>query len=387
MNILIYTDRFLEKTMTFINNQIEFVNKDNNVTIACIENINTDLFDIKNVNTLKYSKYGLNNIMNKISYKFNVINTFSSKALANQIGEIIEAKKIDIMHVHFGPCLLRILDCIEKVKIPTIVTLHGYDASSLLNNEAYKIKLKHALELENVFAISVSKYMKDKLIDIGIKEDKIFVHYIGTNTEFFEDVDKMPIEHDKKIKLLQVARFVEKKGHSYLIEALRKYIYKYDDNIELILAGEGELKNKIEKMVVKFGIEKNVRFLGAVNKYEVKNLIDECDIFVQPSITDSKGDQEGIPTAIMEAMAMRKPILSTRHSGIPELVRNHDDGLLSEEGDIIGLCNNLRDLIINYDKFANNSRELIINEFDVNKNCEGLEKIYFEVMKRSRVRR
>jgi len=249
-------------------------------------------------------------------------------------------KKFDIIHCHFGPngilgAHLKEIGINGKI----LTTFHGYDMSIfIINNNAYK-----KLFLNGDLFLPISNYWKRKLIRLGCNEKKIIVHHMGIDLEKFKFFERRK-EPGKPIKILTVGRLVEKKGYEYAIQAIVKTIEKYR-NIEYLIVGNGPLRRKLENLISELGIESYIKFLGVVNQNEVLNLYQQAHIFILPSITASNGDQEGIPVVLMEAQATGLPIISTYHTGIPEVVVNGKSGFLVPEKDVDALAERLEYLI------------------------------------------
>jgi colanic acid/amylovoran biosynthesis glycosyltransferase len=142
----------------------------------------------------------------------------------------------------------------------------------------------------------------------------------------------------KSTKLFIAAEFREKKGHEVLFKALKKLDR---EDITLWIAGRGKLD--VRRMAEDIGVSHQTVFLGAVPMSIMNILYEACDFFVLPSRTASNGDREGVPVAIMEAMSWRKPVISTRHAGIPELVSE----ILVDENDVDGLADAIAYLVDN----------------------------------------
>lgn len=373
MNILVYNSIFLNRSETFIYNQINSIKKYNKVFIGCQSRKNEDLFPLDNVHILSKSNKKIT--INKILHKLKIIYNINDNIFNDNLRELITSKKIDLIHIHFGTNLMMFANVIEKYNIPTIITFHGFDASAMLNNKLYVKEIVSLLNKKNIYGITVSNYIKNRLIKLGVEKEKLIVHYIGTDLEFF--TRNKPRDRIKnRIKLLQVSRFVEKKGHIYTLKALKEYINNYDDNIQLTLAGEGPLEQKIRKEVKLLNLQDYVKFIGPVNSNQVRDLMDNNHIFVQHSITADNGDQEGIPIVLMEAMDMSMPVISTYHSGIPELVRNKIDGYLVREKDYINYAKKIRLALNNYNNLGLDSKNWIQEKFNLNKNSERLNNIY-----------
>ena len=142
---------------------------------------------------------------------------------------------------------------------------------------------------------------------------------------------KRKIENIKEqLKLISVARLVEKKGLNYSIIAVAKALEEVK-NITYNIIGDGELKDQYKDLIIKLNAEGKIKLLGWKNNGEVIKHLRRSDILLAPSITSQKGDQEGIPVVIMEAMALGLAVISTKHSGIPELVEDGKSGFLVNE--------------------------------------------------------
>jgi colanic acid/amylovoran biosynthesis glycosyltransferase len=137
---------------------------------------------------------------------------------------------------------------------------------------------------------------------------------------------------------------------------------------DYIIAGDGPLRNKLNNLINKFRIESKVKILGNKTHEEIIELLYGSDILLAPSLVAKDGDCEGIPVVIMEAMATGLPVISTYHSGIPELVKNGKSGFLVPEKDIKGIADKLKYLILHYEKrlvMGRAGRKIIEKEYDV----------------------
>jgi colanic acid/amylovoran biosynthesis glycosyltransferase len=135
------------------------------------------------------------------------------------------------------------------------------------------------------------------------------------------------------LKLLTPARFVEFKGHSYLIQAL-SLLTRAKIDFKLDLAGKGPKEAEIRSMVKDFGLDRNVSFLGEISHDRLLNRLASRDwhVVVLPSSVASWGDNEGLPVSLIEAMACGIPVISTRSGGIPELI-DGDAGIIVPPSD------------------------------------------------------
>jgi len=252
------------------------------------------------------------------------------------------SKKFDIIHCHFGPNgMLGIYAKEMGVRAPVITSFNGYDCSLTIvtgGRDFYRDLFRQG----DLF-MPVSDYFRRRLVELGCDEKKIVVHHSGIDLGKFMFLERK-IRDGEMVKILTVGRLVEKKGHEYMIKALARLVARRQ-NILYVIAGVGPLRAGLESLSRKLGIEKHVRFMGAVNQDELLLLYRSAHVFALPSITADNGDQEGISATLMEAQASGLPVLATWHSGIPELVVDGKSGFLVPERDVGALEDKLNYLI------------------------------------------
>lgn len=266
----------------------------------------------------------------------------SPKALY-QINPFINRGPYDIVHCQFGPngilgTLLRDRGAFQG---KVITTFRGYDISSYIThkgNDVYSDLFKKG----DLF-LCVSERIKDKVIRLGCNEGKVVVHRSGIDTRKFVFIPREP-KHNDKVRLLTIARLVEKKGVEYGIRAVAKILKQYP-NTEYNIAGDGPLRSKLESLVKEMKVGHSIKLIGWKCREKIIELLGEADILVAPSVTSKTGDQEGIPGVLREALARGLPVVSTQHSGIPELVQDGVSGFLVPERDADALADKLDYLI------------------------------------------
>lgn len=116
-------------------------------------------------------------------------------------------------------------------------------------------------------------------------------------------------------------------------------------DVALDIVGDGPLRASLESLIGELGMSNVVRIIGAKSREDVARVVGAAHLFVGPSVTARDGDMEGIPVALMEAMASGVPVVATRHSGIPELITDHASGLLVPERDSQALAEAIRWLV------------------------------------------
>lgn len=136
------------------------------------------------------------------------------------------------------------------------------------------------------------------------------------------------------LNVLAVARLTEKKGVQYLVRAMALL----PANVTLTVIGTGPLDKPLRALVDELMLGERVQFAGARTHEEVRRYLSDADVFVLPSVTAQNGDMEGVPVVLMEAMATGVSVVSTVHSGIPELIQNEETGLLVPERNHIELA-------------------------------------------------
>jgi colanic acid/amylovoran biosynthesis glycosyltransferase len=180
------------------------------------------------------------------------------------------------------------------------------------------------------------------LIELGCDERKVIVHRAGVDTARFEYRPRT--RKSGPVRLLTIARLVEIKGIDYAIHAVANAMKRGQD-LQYKIAGDGPLRNSLEGLIEKLGVGDKIKLLGWQDQEGVIGLLREADILLAPSVTGGDGNQEGIPVVLMEALAQGIPVIATRHSGIPELVRDGEAGFLVPERDSEALGDKLVYLI------------------------------------------
>lgn len=242
---------------------------------------------------------------------------------------LILLPKYDIVHAHWLIPQGIIQAFFRK---PYIVTGHGGDVTSLNKGILRNLKIQCLKNASHVTV--VSKHLERKVREL-VPQIHPSVISMGVDTSLFGRRHRIPgyfNQGDRKV-ILFVGRLAEKKGVTYLIEAMKQV------DALLIIAGDGPLKQKLQAQAA--CLSHKVLFLGAKTHEDLKTIYASADIFAAPSITAKDGDQEGIPTAIMEAMASGLPVVASDSGGISQLITNGKNGLLCEEKNIGQLAEKL----------------------------------------------
>ena len=157
-------------------------------------------------------------------------------------------------------------------------------------------------------------------------------------------------------------------------------------DVKYKIIGDGPIKSELEELIKDLKISNSVKQLGWKKQEEVVKLMEEADIFLAPSVTSYNGDQEGIPVVLMEALAQGLPVISTYHSGIPELVKDGVSGYLVHERDVNALSERLGHFIENQNlwaKMGRAGRNYIENYYNIDKLKEQLVEIFQKLVNRN----
>ena len=264
----------------------------------------------------------------------------SSKLLLPSI--VANAKQTftaDVFLVHFGyaGALANKLRELGVLKGKQATVFHGADISRR------HILEEHKLDYVNLFRQSelmlpISNLWKNKLIEMGCPPEKIHVTRMGIEPEKFNFQPRQAFQ--MPLRIVSVARLTEKKGLDVAVKA-SAILKQRGGQFQYTIIGNGDQDEMMRDFIAREGMEDCVSMPGFKPQEEIRRALSEADIFLLPSKTAADGDMEGIPVALMEAMAVGLPVVSTFHSGIPELIENNVSGWLVEEDDPEALAETL----------------------------------------------
>jgi glycosyltransferase involved in cell wall biosynthesis len=374
--IVIYCGHdFIANTMTFVYNQLEKLHEcEIELLIICTKRINQKEFpDIGKVTQVEYNLF--DKIYVKLFTREHGIRDDFPYFQKQKIMYEIKSFNPDLIYAFFGSNGLEIYPISKKLNIPIYVSFLGIDASTFLENEFYLKNVKEKLFLGAKIVV-LSQNMHQKFIDLGCKRKNLYINHLAVNTEKFKFIKRKSLIEKKlsseKIVFLQVSRFFEKKGHKFTILAFARALQDYS-NLELVLGGDGPLLDSMIELSNSLGISDHIKFLGRITNSKAIELMENSDVFLHHSITASNGDQEGTPTAIIEAMAVGLPVISTYHAGIPEQVIDGKTGFLVNEGDVDTYSKKIIDMIgMDTTEFSINARSHIVSNYNIDIEVKSL---------------
>jgi len=315
--------------------------------------------------------------LNVFKYKKDALNL----SILYRIVPFVDRGDYDVVHCHFGPSgiLGATLRNLGIFRGSLLATFYGHDISSYVRKCGRHV---YAPLFESCdMILCLSEVMRQQLIDLGCSRQKVVVHHLGINTRRFAFSPRVK-SPDGRIRLLTLARLVEKKGIEYAIRAVAKVSRRYPD-IEYRIAGDGPLRKELEKLIESLGADKYVKLLGWKSQAEVLQLLGDSHIFIVPSITAGDGDQEGTPTVLLEALAQGIPVLSTWHSGIPEVVIDGNTGFLVPERDAEALAEKLVNLLEHpehWAKLGSAGRRHVEEYYDIDRLNRRLISLYEQLL-------
>lgn len=300
----------------------------------------------------------------------------SSLSLLFESVPLLKERKYDVIHCQFGSLGPRTLQLkqIGAISGKLVVSFRGYDATEYLKKRP---GVYDELFREADLFLAVSDSLRRLLIEAGCPKDKIGLHYSGIDCLKFTPVERT-VRDGEPVKVITIARLVEKKGVAYALRAVAAALAA-GRRVTYTIIGDGPLHGDLDRLIRELGIGRNVQMAGWKNHDEVIGLMRESHVLMAPSITTGDGDQEGIPNVIKEAMALGLPVISTMHSGIPELVENAVTGFLVPERDVDALTDRLVHVIDNPDMWADmgrNGRSYVEANYDINALNDRVVEIY-----------
>ncbi|GGB04560.1 glycosyltransferase [Allosediminivita pacifica] len=275
--------------------------------------------------------------------RHSVIGTPAGRQAA-ALRDFLRAQRIEAVLCEFGNRAAQVAPVANALGIPVFTYFRGFDGSKLLEERFYPRAFRLLMpRLAGVFA--VSHFLLENLASKGITHPNAHVIPSGADTTRFTPGVKQPGY------VVAIGRMVEKKQP---LTTLRAFIAaaKANPDTRFEMIGGGELLARCREEVAVAGLADRIALPGALPHADVADRLSRATIFAQHSVTGEDGNTEGLPSVIQEAMACGCAVVSTRHAGIPEAVREGDTGLLVDEHDEAGYAAALDALLADPDRTA-----------------------------------
>lgn len=297
----------------------------------------------------------------------------------------IRALGPDLLHAHFAVDAAYFSGVWRQIPRPLVVSCYGYDVSGF--PKRYLGWGRHYLQPVWRCAsliLAMSNDMREDLLRLGCPDEKIRVHYHGINLAQFKYVERDVTA--TPVRILFVGSLVDRKGVEDVLRAFAQ-IAKQRPQLGLRFVGSGPLRSKLEQLVRTWGLDNRISFAGFVRHEKLQDELSCAHVFCHPSRTLKNGDKEGIPNTIVEAMATGLPVVTTRHAGIPEMVRDGEDGFVVAERDVTAITQALLTLADQPDLRALMGRKAtrqVQQKADAVRLTAELEAIYSDVIAATR---
>lgn len=329
--------------------------------VDILKDLDKDLFDVEVVCLKRFGFWGLDLKRHKL--KMTLLKQrfrFSAGSFFTLV-RLFKKRKPDIVHTHlFGADFYGILAARLSGVKTIISTEHNKNYfEGIIRRKIKKFVYKYATSI-----VAVSEAVKDYLLSEGVAKEKIIVIHNGVRVKDFFISGKK--RSSGPLIIGSVGRLSEQKDFSVLLKAVIKI-----DGIKMVIAGEGELRSKLEALIKKLNLSDRVELLG--NEKDMKKFYKKLDIFVLPS------KWEGFGIVILEAGLSGLPVIASRIDGIKEIIENKKDGLLFESGNIFELTKLINKLAVDREQRAKLGRALrkkVENKFSIEVMVKKYEKLY-----------
>ena len=256
----------------------------------------------------------------------------------------------------------------RQLRVPILAVFHGDDANVELESREFGLDYARLRSAPAACFLGVSRNLVERLIAFGMPAEQTYLHHLGLDLTSYPALERREV--GRPIRIVMAAWFRPSKGHQMAIRGFAKLVTSFP-GASLDFFGDGETPDQRrigEQMIAladRIGLASAVRFRGPVGVDVLAKEFANFDIALQTSV--SAGQVEGVPNAILEAMATALPVVATHHGGIPEAVLHERTGLLVQEDDHEGLARALARLAGDGElriRFGIAGRKWIEQEFD-----------------------
>jgi colanic acid/amylovoran biosynthesis glycosyltransferase len=291
---------------------------------------------------------------------------------AAALAALARAKGVGHLHAHFGTDPTTVAMLASRLSgLPYSFSAHAYDIYDRSRVNLVLLKEKIALAQ---FVATCTEYNRRTLRKLAgrVAARKIIRVYHGADlTRFRPD----PLVQREPHTILAVGRLVDKKGFPYLLHAL-KALREKGRPFRCLIVGEGEERENLTRQINASGLGDLVRLPGAQPQEQALSMMRLATLFVLPCVVSDSGNRDGLPNALVQALAVGLPAISTTLSGIPELIEHGTNGLLVPPGDSVSLASAMDQMLMDPDlraRLASNGLKRVTESFDLRKTTKTLQ--------------
>lgn len=287
----------------------------------------------------------------------------------------VQEREITHLHAHFGNVATSVARLAGYYAgVPYSFTAHARDIfHEKVRPADLARKLADAASVVTVSEFNLA-YLRQVYGDAAASVRRIYNGLDVGRFDFLSPSDRSPI-------ILSVGRLIEKKGFADLIDACA-LLADGDRSFRCLIVGGGPLASELDAQIRRLGLESRVQLLGAHPQQEVMRLMHQAAVFAAPCVVGADGDRDGLPTVLLEAMALGCPCVSTDVTGIPEILVDGKTGLLVGQHDAPAVAKAIGRLLDDADlraSLATRARALIETEFNIKSNTARMRQLFVPV--------
>ncbi|MGM0843752.1 MAG: glycosyltransferase [Bacillota bacterium] len=303
---------------------------------------------------------------------------FMFKAVEDLVGNLHKEKGFDLIHAHVAlPAGAAAYRLSKKLNLPYVLTIHGQDLQKTVHkNEDCRKEIGSAIANAEELILVSNKLARLKDEFYPEIDTRVSVIFNGVN-KFFLKKDEAESKEDSYFttdgpRLLSVSNLYPEKGIEDNIRAVKELVKDYQ-TLEYIIVGKGHEEEKLKNLVSELGLNAHIKFIGAKKNSEVKQIMQQCDIFTMPSTNESFG------VVYIEAMACGKPVIGCYGQGIEDIVEQGKTGFMvnpHSPGEIARVCEELLADPERRKEIGNEAYNVVLEKFTWEKAANEIITVY-----------
>ena len=299
-------------------------------------------------------------------------------SLRRTIATRLAAQPYDVVHAHWVlPNGWAATSVANAAKVPVVVTLHGTDVAMA---EGHRLLARLTRRtFERVAAVTAtSDNLRGRAVALGADPRHTTTTYLGVDTDLFAPRPAAPEMRellggrDGRPLVVSVGRLAQVKGFEYLIEAVTRL-----EGVTLAIVGDGELRAELERLAET--ASPRIRLVGGMPHDRVAQAFAAADVVVVPSVVDDRGRVDATTSTALEALASGRPLIATNVGGIPEIVRDGENGLLVRQKDAVALAAAIERLCASpelRERLSRRAREFALEQLNWDATIDALQRTF-----------